>query len=230
LKGLFSQWFLKPTCGLSLKLGSMNETHILSKLKAFFNIHASRLPSLPVKLFWETHSEFGLLGNKNEPALATSVDAFGIMKMVAHVQSDAHPAVPTEYHFVPVELKTVTNHKTLEQAQKHANEIGTFAYCNTTSTANWHNMVKDVHHRAQILHHAAVTQCPFVLYVVSSLGAEGIVRMVLVHFTVNILAQYNALLTGVKDSKFLWAYTNIPPPEFSANVLGYCENNHIFKQ
>ena len=82
-----------------------------------------------------------------------------------------------------------------------------------------------------MFHHAAVTKCSHVLYVVASLGAVGIIRMVLLKFSAARIGSYSTLMHSVSQQAFPWVYTNQSPvPNLTTATLGYCENMFIFKQ
>ena len=128
----------------------------------------------------------------------------------ATVPDSLEPAVPmlTEV-LVPLELKSVTTYRSSRRALDIAKQVGHLCYCDTDSIDRFHYLVPDVSHRAQLFHHAAVTKCSHVLYVVASLGAVGIIRMVLLKFSAARIGSYSTLMHSVSQQAFPWVYNKL---------------------
>lgn len=233
LRDVMKTWFMKPVKTVSLKLGSLNETFILPKVPEFFNAYSELIARQGQKLIWKEQREFGLTHLQGSPFIATSVDAVGILEIQQiDIAADLNVDFDSVQIFVPIELKTMTTQNTRDVAVRHSNmpSVGKLAFCDSTDITRFHLLVTDVSHRAQIFHHAVSMQTQHCLYVISSLGTIGIIRMVLVEFNADIQRRYIDIFRNIAETQLQWVYGNAPLPNLASHALGYCGSVEVLQQ
>ena len=91
--------------------------------------------------------------------------------------------------------------------------------------------IPEVAHRCQVIHHAVTTGTFFSLYVVSSTGEKGIIRMVLIRLCVGFHELYITPILHTFSNKLPWVYNNnIPVPNLSKANLGYFGDMDVLTQ
>lgn len=152
---LHDAWFMSPRRkdDDSLNKGTENEKNIPGWLSTFLpeNSHYN-----VAKLV-----EAGLVSNKDDESLATSVDGIGVLE--DHDADDADP-----FSSILGEYKTRVKYKTRKKIQRIAQRHGKFNELDLSRQADWtkvKRLIPDAAYRQQILHHAAVWNVSQVLYV-----------------------------------------------------------------
>ena len=103
--GIMSSWMMKPKSTTSMKVGALNERNILPRIRQFWNAHFPLISVEPGESYdWIDHREYGLMGNRQHPLIATSVDAMGLVQYVWQGQMFET--------FCTVEVKTATTQNT----------------------------------------------------------------------------------------------------------------------
>ena len=208
LKGLLKTWFMEPLSNSSLGLGTMNEPNIFPRIAAFFNQGVLTTFRPGTSCEWAGHQEFGLMCQKNHPWMATSVDALGILRISTGNQ--------TQFPICVVELKTTTNSKTTAAAVTLAHTVGSFKHVRVEDHQLFHQLIPDVSHRVQLVHHMVVIGTNYSIYVVASLGTVGIIRMVFVTISNPLILEYSQIFNTVAENRLGWVYGNDPIPHMTS--------------
>ena len=171
------------------------------------------------------YREDRLIKDCNHHQLATSVDAMALV--IYNLQEQRIKC------FCAVELKTATA-TVVQRAERLADVVGKFVFVDFNrpgSRALFFRAVPDVGHRCQVIHHAVTAGTFFSLYVVSSTGETGILRMVLIRLPFGFHQHYITPILDTFNTKLPWVYNEtIPIPILSPVNLGYFGEMSVLTQ
>eukprot|EP01135_Chromosphaera_perkinsii_P000060 Nk52_evm11s24 gene=Nk52_evmTU11s24 len=156
---LIDKWFMKPISGTALAKGRLNEDDLAKSLPRFLLNNGKRnAPTVahPAVKNVSKVRHHGLLADKELLSFSTSVD--GIVDICFDEGDNS-----LSFEVVAVEIKTRISFSKIEKLDKvGSNTVG---FCDFGDDL-FLEIVDDVSHRTQILHHAAVLRLNRVAYVV----------------------------------------------------------------
>ena len=194
-----------------MKEGSANEKFALRALPTFISRQRTMLtfeegrpyPSIQCPDMELNYlREVGFICSKKQEAFGDSPD--GICALLDKKES--------KHHYCGIEVKTMTSVSTIEVARGLAEEHHTFVSLSDigereTSTTLFRQLVPSSAYRAQCLHHSAVLDTPYVLYVVAKgfRSAQGsIFYAVLLEFSPSLRRNYICALVPIRMAAFGW--------------------------
>ena len=178
---------MAPARSTAMSIGTANEKNVIRALPDFFKLHGKSIVVVNDEIL-----ECGLLCHKEFPFISTSPD--GICKITTG--DDAM------HRFAIIEIKTATNDDTEEV--EHNNLLNSKAFTVCSTHEQFRTLVKNVEHRAQLLHHAATTSTAEVIYVYAS--TTSIVRVILMKFSKLDILNYMEMLNALYRKYLYWIY------------------------
>lgn len=181
-------FFMKEVSGDSLRIGSLNEKHILKWLPEFVWEHSREYQVAG-------HSLVGLLARNEMETVGTSPDGLIILERTQQG--------PDKYTACMVEMKTRSSTATMEKIRRIRREHGRFLnlyirYSNSTPWTEMKTFLPNMENRQQALHHAAVTGVRHTLFVEATV--HGIEYIVLIKYHESVLTAYrNAILKPLSE-------------------------------
>ena len=205
-------WVMKPlTATRGMKEGSENEKYVLQALPAFISQQRTVLtqedgghfPSIYSSQFEINYlKEVGFVCNKKNQTLGDSPD--GVCGL--------RDSTVNAYRYCAIEIKTMTSSSTIEKAKSIAEEHYSFMRIHgigvhDASTTLFKQVVPNATYRAQCLHHAAILDTPYVIFIVAkgSRSTQGcILYAVLLDFSESLRNKYICTLDSIRIGAFNW--------------------------
>lgn len=158
--------------------------------------------------------ECGLLRNKMREFLATSLDGWLVIRYESsdnEVESedsdseDAGHVLDHQNYNCGLEIKTPSSKKILQQQVRQCVDLyGTFSQCEFGSAA-FKKLVYKPEYRVQVLHHAAVVNLKYILFVIA--GTTKIHYAILIRFPESKLMTMKRILCDIFNRSLRWVYT-----------------------
>eukprot|EP01135_Chromosphaera_perkinsii_P011166 Nk52_evm13s2355 gene=Nk52_evmTU13s2355 len=214
---LINKWFMKPIGGSALAKGKVNEDKMASQLKDYLETYGNSCCPRIVEASTTRH--YGLLAERNFVNFSTSVDG------IIDVELDEGEE-QTRKETVAVEIKTRLSYEKQKAIQKAG--TNTVAWCNF-GDALFLEIVDDLSHRAQVLHHAAVLKLNTVAYVVGLM--KGIKYCLFISFPDQVLVDYRDSVRSFLSKYVPFLFHDTFPNEDAVPVTPdmYCPDYHTFK-
>ncbi len=223
-QSFLSSWCLAPqNSSTAMYEGINNEQKVLDGLQDFLIKHGS-----PFQI--EEVCSIGLLVDQDHEFIGTSADGLMLVKFITQTSISIPASWNTDsYHIVALEIKTRVSISTQRAADKISSQLGKFSICDATNNQEFAKLIPHGHERAQLAHHSVAIKTSYVLYTEAS--TTGIIRSVLVHFSVDFRDCYTRVLDHINTKYFSWiADEKEPVPSFSMEELGYFTDTHTLAQ
>lgn len=197
---LLSKWFMKPIRSSYFKIGSGNEASVLRSLNAFLLSDESQGFSLEGEPVCR-----GLLRRKAESDsadhasfLATSIDGVAVVSRRQIINEQEY----TTTRVCILELKTMCTsdtekaaHVRLTHARAQCNDLQRTVFSGPLQSDLFKTLIWNSQYKAQVLHHAAVSSVPNVMFVVAS--SSTIIYSFIVEFDLVDLETYVGMMERV---------------------------------
>ena len=202
--------------------GTLNEPNVLRGVHDFLSKHADG------KLSVQHIRELGLVQDRELPFLATSPDGVMCIEMIVQ-GADKVKAIAL------LEVKTrVSPNISIRLAEEKRDELGQIYFPRLNeqgpSLKALHQAIPELNDRAQVLHHAATFNIPYLLFVEAT--TSRIIRAVSVEVPQRILKAYRTSMTHLAHTYLQWIYASprATLPRLTFAELGYASDMHTLMQ